>query len=166
MDVLVPGIFGFAGVAVGAGLTYLTQARMARRAEHFESGERLRRERLEIYSNFAAAAMETQRAQVNRWHKLQEFGSKSQEYRIAEAEAHQARNAARREWYRVQLVADSSEISDLARRAVDLLGEIHKPREHPGHAQPQGRRRRGDRPLFRASRSAVGRSHRPKLRRD
>ncbi|MBM0123444.1 hypothetical protein [Pimelobacter simplex] len=51
------GFFAILGVLLGSISTYWVQNRMAARAEGFETQERLRRERMDAYSAFAASAI-------------------------------------------------------------------------------------------------------------
>lgn len=120
------GIFAIAGVILGSVSTYLVQNVMARRAERFATRERLRRERMDAYSAFAAEAMDARRAQINRWYQRRDAGRGSVVYGDAKAESYRGRSAARRARYRVQLVADDLELTQLAETAVESLGHIHK----------------------------------------
>ena len=121
-----PGIFAIVGVLIGSIATYLVQNLMARRAESFERQERLRRERMEVYSAFAAEAMDARRAQINRWYQRKDAGRGSAEYDEAKADSYRGRTEARRERYRIELVADDPDLTGLAEAVVESLGAIHK----------------------------------------
>jgi hypothetical protein len=99
---------------------------MAGRAEDFATRERLRRERMDAYSAFAASAMEARRGQINRWYRRRDAGPSSAEYDEAKAESYLGRSAAWRERYRVQLVADDEALSALAEATVKSLRAIPK----------------------------------------
>lgn len=126
------GIFAIIGVALGSVLTYLVQDRMARRAEDFARRERLRRERMDVYSTFAAGTMDARRAQINRWYQRRDAGRATPQYQEAKAESYQRRVAARRERYRVELVAIDDGMVVLAEAAVESLGAIHKAESETG----------------------------------
>ncbi|WP_156384251.1 hypothetical protein [Marmoricola sp. Leaf446] len=129
------GIFAIVGVALGSALGYFGQRLMAGRAEEFARRERLRRERMDAYSAFAASAMEARRAQINRWYQRRDAGSASSEYDEAKAESYLGRSAAWRERYRVQLVADDEGLSGLAEAAVKSLRSIPKAETKSGMEQ-------------------------------
>jgi hypothetical protein len=126
-----PGNFAIVGIALGAISTYLVQSLMARRAEGFEAHERLRRERMEVYSSFASSTMEARRGQINRWYQHTDAGRDSAEYGDAKAESYRGRSVARRERYRVQLVAVDGGLTDLAERVVQSLGAVHEGATRP-----------------------------------
>lgn len=120
------GIFAIVGVVLGSVSTYLVQTLMAGRAEDFAMRERLRRERMDAYSAFAAAAMEARRSQINRWYQRRDAGRGSAQYDDAKAESYRGRSAARLERYRLQLVADDDRLTALAETAIESLGDIHQ----------------------------------------
>lgn len=120
------GIFAIVGVALGSLLTYAVQSRMARRAEDFATRERLRQERMDAYSALAADTMDARRAQIDRWYQRRDSGRGTPQYEAAKAESYRGRTAARRERYRVELVAADAEMTALAEEAVASLGDIHK----------------------------------------
>lgn len=120
------GIFAIIGVALGSALTYLVQSHMARRAEDFAQRERLRRERMDVYSAFAARTMDARRAQINRWYQRTDKGRGTKAYEDAKSATYRERTAARREQYRVKLVATDQGFADLAVAAVDSLRYIPK----------------------------------------
>lgn len=120
------GVFAIIGVVLGTVLTYVVQNRMASRAEDFVQRQRLRDERLDAYSAFAAGVMDARRAQINRWYQRRESQRGSQLYESAKADSYHARTAARRDEYRVQLVAKDESTRVRAREVVESLGAIHK----------------------------------------
>lgn len=81
---------------------------------------------MEVYSAFAAGAMDARRGQINRWYQRRDTGRGSAEYGHAKADSYRGRTEARRERYRVELVADNQDLTELAESVVESLGAIHK----------------------------------------
>lgn len=123
---MISGLFAIVGVALGSVLTYVVQSRMARRAEDFALSERLRRERMDAFTAFAAEAMEARSAQINRWYQRRDAGRGSSRYEEAKSQSYRSRTAARRARYLVELVAGHEDMVLLSAEAVESLRLIHK----------------------------------------
>ena len=104
---------------------------MAQRAEDFAERERLRQERMDVYSAFAAATMDARRAQIHRWHQRRDAGRGTSQYEEAKTQSYLGRVNARRERYRVELVANEPGMFAMAEEAVESLGAIHKAESQP-----------------------------------
>jgi hypothetical protein len=120
------GVFTVVGVGLGSGLTFLIQTRVISRNERFSRTERLRRERMEIYSAFAAAAMDLRRGQYDRWHTREQEGRGSERYEASKFESYRLRAAARRELYRIRLVANDVRLAEMAAEVVRQLSDMHR----------------------------------------
>lgn len=111
-----------AGTLLGALVSYGLQRRVAERSERFSRAERLHQERLTAYSQFASAIMELRRV---------EFARTLAEEQAAPDlpawvdESYQRLAAARSAMFRVQLLSNDTELSQLATEVVRITSEIH-----------------------------------------
>lgn len=133
-----------AGTLLGAVVTLVFGQRATDRRQR-------REERLEAYSSFAGAVVEYRNGQYNRYRQMDtawesvagliragasakemdleiEYSDDRQirEYRTARNESYRLRSLALQTLYRVRLVADRSDIADLADRAMQCTSNIHK----------------------------------------
>lgn len=123
---MVAGVFAVVGVLLGSVSTLVVQTVMARRAETFAVGEKLRQQRMEAYCALADEAMEARRTQINRWYQRRDAGAGTAEYAKAKDESYRGRAAARRQRYKVQLVADDDRLIRKADLLIESMGPIHK----------------------------------------
>lgn len=103
------GGFALLGVVVGGSLEWMRDARARRAAE--------RDRRFAVYSDFAGAIAEYRRAELNR---RMQFGAGA-EGTDADTLVYEARAAARRERYRVEMLTEGTELAALAERAIDYV---------------------------------------------
>ncbi len=104
------------GTLLGAALAYLFQQRAVERTEAFARSERLRTERLAIYSAFAAALTDHRRAVVNVWLRRREDPD-GHEFTAALREADRIGAAIDPAIFRVHLMTDDSTLISLANAA-------------------------------------------------
>ncbi|HZM77812.1 MAG TPA: hypothetical protein VFC19_19005 [Candidatus Limnocylindrales bacterium] len=71
MDAVFASLIAVVGTLLGSAITFLFQQRTAERNESFARSQRLRSERLAIYSAFAAVLTEHRNALVKVWHLQQ-----------------------------------------------------------------------------------------------
>jgi hypothetical protein len=122
MVALLTSAVAVAGTLLGAVVSYGLQRRVAERSERFSRAERLHQERLTAYSEFASAVMELRRV---------EFARTLAEERAAPDvpawvdESYQRLAAARSAMFRVQLLGNDTELSQVAEEVVRITSEIH-----------------------------------------
>lgn len=117
-------LIAVAGTLLGSLLTFAFQRKTANRAEQFSRSERLRQERLSVYSEFAGFVLAFRSAQYDEWAQRNEDG-KSPTSAEAKTEALRRRAAAWQALYRVRLVADDTKPAQLAQAAMDLTATMH-----------------------------------------
>lgn len=89
-------------------------------------GERLRSERIEVYSAYAGAITEARRADIDRWWQRREAPRDSDICRRAKDESYRRRADARRELFRLQFLTPDYELDRLASIAYDGIGDLHR----------------------------------------
>ncbi|NGO79153.1 hypothetical protein G6045_26375 [Streptomyces sp. YC504] len=124
----VTSVIAVLGTLLGVGVSHLFQARSLRRAEVFSRAERLRQERMEAYTAFAAALVALRRAQTERW--LLDRGKPFDEGEPAmRARAFDLRNEAYDALFRVQLVTERPELVRRAEAVLEVVGRIKQARD-------------------------------------
>lgn len=125
MDAALSTLIAVFGTLLGAVATHLFQRRADKGARVFAAEQQLRAERMAVYSDFAGAVTEFRRGQQDRWHRRNEDpnGAASFEARI---EAHRLRGVALHALFRVQLIASSRQLTDVAERTYELTSDVHK----------------------------------------
>ncbi|MFB7288879.1 hypothetical protein [Actinacidiphila glaucinigra] len=118
MDQALSAAIAVGGTLLGVALTYWFQRQSARHAEECARQHYLRAERASAYSAFAAAVTQLSRAQLDRWHRPREAPADPDNSKVRLA-AFDQRSHARQAFFRVQLLAGSEELIELARNAMD-----------------------------------------------
>ena len=113
---LVVALVGFLSASLGVVLTSWFQRRNAERAERQAKVERMRQDRMAVYSEYAGAIIELRRAQLDKW-----FNREDDQRR---ADARRARAAAWHQYYRVRLIADDPPIVESAKEAIDAASSL------------------------------------------
>ena len=116
MQGAVTAVIAVAGTLLGAAITYLFQRMNAQRAEAFSFQQQLRSERMIVYSDFAKIVKEYQRAQ----------DPKSKDAYDAFMKALDLGSSVQHALFRVELVADSSELIEKARYAYLLVNKLRE----------------------------------------
>ena len=125
MQGAVTAVIAVAGTLLGAAITYLFQRMNAQRAEAFSFQQQLRSERMIVYSDFAKIVKEYQRAQDSRWFRNCE-DPKSKDAYDAFMKALDLGSSVQHALFRVELVADSSELIEKARHAYLLVNKLRE----------------------------------------
>jgi len=138
MQGAVTAVIAVAGTLLGSAITYLFQRMTAQRAEKFSFQQQLRSERMVVYSDFAKVVKEYQRAQDRRWFLnregfkagrrwfLDREGSKAKDAYDAFMKALDLGSSGQHALFRVELVADSSELIEKARHAYWLVNKLRE----------------------------------------
>ncbi len=132
-----------AGTAVGAVLSYAFQRLNMNRSEDVSKRERLRVERMTVYSEFASALFEYRRAQVRRYH-LALSDSGEHELELAETESRIQRSRAWTAFYRLDLLTDDSQVIEAADRALSTLRHFHSAADTTAHIDQHSKRARDE----------------------
>jgi hypothetical protein len=125
MQGAVTAVIAVAGTLLGSAITYLFQRMNAQRAEIFSFRQQLRSERMIVYSDFAKVVKEHQRAQDSRWFHNRE-DSESKDAYDAFTKALDIGSSAQHALFRVELVADSSELIAKAWHAYRLVNKLRE----------------------------------------
>lgn len=139
MEAVLASMIAVAGTLLGSTVTYVFQHLGARRAERIARQERLWRERMTVYSEFAGAATELLRANISLWFLLQrrdQFDEKSR--RDAYTEADRRGAAANHARFRVQMIASDPSLvarADATFGPMDALRDAADRDELAGHEQ-------------------------------
>jgi len=111
-----------AGTLLGALLTHLFQRRAVLVADQAARDRDLRLERINAYSQYAAAVIVTANAELRRWHHRQR---PSAEFEAARLQVFDRRSAARQAMYRVLLLTSDPRVHRLAEAAFDAARRIY-----------------------------------------
>ncbi|MEU0413569.1 hypothetical protein ABZ307_38060 [Streptomyces griseorubiginosus] len=110
-----------AGTLLGALLTHLFQRRAVLVADQAARDRDLRLERINAYSQYAAAVIDAANAELRRWHYQQR---PSAEFEAARLHLFDRRSAARQAMYRVLLLTSDPRMHRLAEEAFDAARRI------------------------------------------
>jgi hypothetical protein len=125
MQGAVTAVIAVAGTLLGSAITYLFQRINVQRAEIFSFHQQLRSERMIVYSDFAKAVKEYQRAQDSRWFLNREDAESKAAY-DAFTKALDLGSNAQHALFRVELVADNSELIAKAWHAYRLVRKLRR----------------------------------------
>ena len=125
MQGAVTAVIAVAGTLLGSAITYLFQRMNDQRAEIFSFQQQLRSERMIVYGDFAKVVKEYQRAQDSRWF-LNREDSESKDAYDAFMKALDLGSSAQHALFRVELVADSSELIAKAWHAYHLVIKLRE----------------------------------------
>ncbi|MBC9716409.1 hypothetical protein H9Y04_28130 [Streptomyces sp. TRM66268-LWL] len=120
----VASVIAVVGTLLGVGVSQLFQQRALARTERFAQTERLRQERLQVYSAYAGALFNYLRAQMDRWlldHEQREFDATKAGLK---ARSFDQRGQVNEALYRVRLVTDRPELAQFAQTALDKVARI------------------------------------------
>ncbi|MEU7857846.1 hypothetical protein [Nonomuraea sp. NPDC049141] len=126
MQAIFTACIAVAGTLLGSLATYIFQSRTAGRAQNFARAEQFRQERLTAYSTFAGAVLDLRSKQGARWGAKRRLPSDPVSYAEAKAAQVLSRTTAWQSLYRVRLVADGKDVTQLATAAMDLAADIDK----------------------------------------
>lgn len=125
MQGAVTAVIAVAGTLLGSAITYLFQRMNAQRAETFSFQQQLRSERMIVYSDFAKVVKDYQRAQDSWWfHNFED--PKSKDAYNAITKALDLGSNVQHALFRVELVADSSELTEKARHSYKLVNKLRE----------------------------------------
>ncbi|MEQ4724726.1 hypothetical protein [Nonomuraea sp. B19D2] len=126
MQSVLTSLIAVMGTLLGSSLTYIFQSRASRRAERFARDERLRQERMTVYSTYAGAVFDLRRKNADQWAARAEGTSDSLAYKEARAAKTTSRVAAYEGLAKVMLVTDDEQVIGLARTALELTRGLYK----------------------------------------
>ncbi|MEV7978774.1 hypothetical protein [Streptomyces sp. NPDC086519] len=129
MDAIITSVVAVVGTLAGALLTHLFQIRATERADRADRSARLRQDRLEACSTFAAAATRLRRAANDRWFRRQESPDGHEPFEIAD-EFYGIRTAAWEACYRLRMVTADAELDQLAGAVINEASAVLAAREH------------------------------------
>ncbi|MFG6197770.1 hypothetical protein [Nonomuraea sp. JJY05] len=125
MQAVYSSLIAVLGTLIGSGMTFFFQGRTLVRNENFARNERIRQERMTVYSAFAGAVLELRTRQADQWAARLESSSNPSAYAEAKTAQASSRVAAYQALYRVRLVTDDETILTLANQAMDLVLYMH-----------------------------------------
>ena len=125
MQGAVTAVIAVAGTLLGSAITYLFQRMNAQRAETFSFQQQLRSERMIVYSDFAQVVKDYQRAQDSWWFRNRE-DPKSKDAYDAFVKALDLGSSVQHALFRVELVADRSELIEKAQHAYRLVNKLRE----------------------------------------
>lgn len=131
MVTLVAAAIAVLGTLLGSVSTWWIQQRALDKSEQNLRLERLRQDRLDVYSFFAGTAAHYLRVQHDRWGARQRAGTDSPEYAAAQAESWRMRGTCTEALFRVKLIADDPELVRLAVAAVETIRAVHRAADVP-----------------------------------
>jgi len=117
-------VIAVCGTIAGISIGYLFQRRGSQLDYEAGLSERRRAERLEACGSFAAAVVESRRAQYDRWYRRQEDPEKMTPIE-ARNQSYCTRTATWGAFYRLRLITADTELTRLAWLAVDEAAHIH-----------------------------------------
>ncbi|MFF7988002.1 hypothetical protein ACFZDK_54945 [Streptomyces sp. NPDC007901] len=123
MDAIITSAVAVVGTLAGALLTHLFQLRVAERGERASRSARLRQDRLEACSAFAAVATRLRRAANDRWFRRQESPDGHESFEAAD-EFYGLRSAAWESYYRLRMVTADPELKQLAEAVINGASAI------------------------------------------
>jgi hypothetical protein len=122
--VLIAGLLGLVGTIIGAALSTWTARQTADRSHRHAREEQQRQEYRSAVVRFATAIGANRTAEMDRWH-ARHGGWKDEA--SASADVYSTRTAVWDAFYELDLSTDNSDLVQLARRVIDLVGSIQGP---------------------------------------
>jgi hypothetical protein len=119
MESVYISLIAVGGTLLGVAMTHVLQHRQLNRSAAAGTIERLRQERIAVYSQFLEAMTAFGAQQILRWRARNDHGADSPEHVAARATNHEARAVARAAHYRVMLVADDPAVVAAAESLMD-----------------------------------------------
>lgn len=123
VETIATGLFAVFGTLLGVLATYWVQKSTVRQQQDLAREESLRQDRVGAYTEFAGALTNYRRSRMDRFYAGR--GENSLDPEAVRHETYRLRNAAQEARFRVELLASSQELIELAHqalRAVDQLG--------------------------------------------
>ncbi|MFF7051796.1 hypothetical protein ACFY94_25910 [Streptomyces griseorubiginosus] len=117
VEAVLASMVAVAGTLIGSLSTYLFQRRIAERADAASRQERLRQERLAVYSGYAGAVSELKRGLITVWFRRRASPRDEDAYLAARVESDRLGATADTADFRLQLVADDP----VLRRLMDAI---------------------------------------------
>lgn len=124
MQAILTSLIAVAGTLLGASLTYLFQSRTNMRAQRFSRDERLRQERLGVYSAYAGAVLDLRRKVSDKWQICVEVKADPVACRDADAAAITSSVVVYEALAKVMLVTDDVRVTELARAAMESIAVL------------------------------------------
>jgi hypothetical protein len=119
MESVYISLIAVAGTLLGSAMTHVLQHRQFNRAASVATDERLRQERITVYSLFLEAMTAFGGQQILRWMARSDHGAESPQHIAARVTNHEARAVARAAHYRLMLIADESPVLASAQALMD-----------------------------------------------
>lgn len=133
MESVYISLIAVAGTLLGVAITQVLQHRQLSRSAAADTLERLRQERIAVYSQFLEAMTAFGAQQILRWRTRNDHGEGSPEHIAARVTNHEARAVARAAHYRVMLVADDSAVVAAAEALMDATLAIMDAPDRESH---------------------------------
>ncbi|MFI5530522.1 hypothetical protein ACIA8O_18470 [Kitasatospora sp. NPDC051853] len=125
MSAILTSVIAVLGTLLGSFLTHAFQQRSATHAERGAQAERLRQERLEVYGAYAGLLVEFRQAVLHHWFCLHR-GTDAAEEPALRAKSFELRSQTQHAVFRLQLIADSPELTAAATAAFETIGRIDR----------------------------------------
>jgi hypothetical protein len=123
MTSVVSAIIAVVGTLLGATATYVFQRIDANQKDHSAHTERLRQERLAVYTEFAAAATDLRRAAHDRWHRHREDPD-GPAFTAARDHYYKVYAVAQNVQLKLRLLTDDTDVVEVAHQAWERATEI------------------------------------------
>jgi hypothetical protein len=123
MTPIVSAIIAVVGTLLGVTTTYVFQRVDANRNDRIARSERIRQERLAVYSEFAGAVTDLRRAAHDRWHRHQEDPDGSP-FAAARDHYYRVYAVARNVQLKLRLLNDDMSLIEVAQQAWERAAEI------------------------------------------
>ncbi|WP_405854365.1 hypothetical protein OG361_16765 [Streptomyces sp. NBC_00090] len=120
MEAIIASAIAVLGTLLGSGITLGVQRRTTERGHQFTRDEKLRQERLDAYTAYAAALINYRRCLVHLWFCTHEQPPREAAEAV-QIRAYDLRSKAQEALFRMQMLTDNEELS---RKGESLLAEI------------------------------------------
>ncbi|MGW0119015.1 hypothetical protein [Streptomyces sp. NPDC003327] len=120
MEAIIASAIAVLGTLLGSGITLGVQRRTTERGHQFTRDEKLRQERLDAYTAYAAALINYRRCLVHLWFCTHEQPP-PEAAEAVQIRAYDLRSKAQEALFRMQMLTDNDELS---RKGESLLAEI------------------------------------------
>jgi hypothetical protein len=123
MTLVASAIIAVVGTLLGATATYVFQRIDADRKDRIARSERLRQERLAVYTELAAAVTDLRRAAHDRWHRHQEDPDGAA-FAAARDHYYKVYAVAQNVQLKLRLLTDDTDLVEVAQQAWERATEI------------------------------------------
>ncbi|MGW9133260.1 hypothetical protein [Streptomyces sp. NPDC055681] len=149
MEAIIASAIAVLGTLLGSGITLAVQRRTTEKGHEFTRGEKLRQERLDAYTAYAAALVNYRRCLVHLW--ICSHEQRPEDPEVLKARSYDLRSSAEEALFRVQMLTDDDSLGQAGAALLAEISDLHRTDSRAELDERRGRTRDGIRRLVKAA---------------